>query len=412
VEHPGFVDPSSVARDDPLPADRARHATLFPAAVQLVRWRGAWPTAVLVLTVLALTSTRGRGGPLPSGVQVGLEVLATLPLLAARRWPAPALGMVLGANLVFLVAARLSWPVTGVVAWLVGLALCPLLLPRARALTMLALAEAAVLAAVFVPRSLSSTPWDASVAEALAALLAWLLGENLRSRREAAERLVVVGTEVRALRELGVAAQSRASLARDLHDVVAHHVSLIAVRAATAPYQVPDLPPGAAVAFAEIAEEARAALDELRAVLGVLRAPDGEAEHSPSPTLGDLPALAEKMSSTGMDVDVTTSGAPRPLPAAVELCCYRVTQEALTNAGRHAPGAKVNVQVRFAGDRLDLVVANGAPPGGRSAAAGGSGFGLVGMRERVAALGGQFVAGSTGTGFRIAVSLPTPSAST
>ena len=120
--------------------------------------------------------------------------------------------------------------------------------------------------------------------------------------------------------------------------MVAHHVSLIAVRAASAPYQIPDLSPAAKVALGEIAEQARTALDELRTVLGVLRSPEGLASHAPQPRLTDLPELLERMRASGMTVVVETDGAPRALSDPVELCCYRVIQETLTNAARHAPG--------------------------------------------------------------------------
>jgi signal transduction histidine kinase len=166
---------------------------------------------------------------------------------------------------------------------------------------------------------------------------------------------------------------------------VAHHVSLIAVRAATAPYQLPDLSPAARAALDEIAEQARTALAELRTVLGVLRNPDGSAPHAPQPGLADLPQLVDRMRAGGTGVTLTIGGAARPVGDAVGLCCYRVVQEALTNAARHAPGQPVEIAVEYATDSVVVAARNSADV---RPAAEGTGLGLLGMRERVAALGG------------------------
>jgi signal transduction histidine kinase len=205
-----------------------------------------------------------------------------------------------------------------------------------------------------------------------------------------------------------VAARERASIARELHDVVAHHVSMIAVRAATAPYAITDLPGPGREAFGEIAEEARNALTELRVVLGVLRAPGGGSETAPQPRLTDLDCLLGRMERAGMDVAMNVTGQPRPLPASVELCCYRIVQEALTNAGRHAAGAVVRVELGYEEAALSVRVSNGrgSPVPGAIRSAAPSGYGLTGLRERAETLGGELRAGPHADGFEVSALLP------
>lgn len=217
-----------------------------------------------VLTAAAVVSTMKHNGPLALPVAMPLSVLATAPLAVARRSPGTAIGIVLLANAAFLMFGRLSWPVTAAAAWLIALGACPAMLSRTRAVVAVALTETAVLAAVFVPSSLNVTPWDATIAEALAVLAAWGAGEMLRSRRQSAAERAAAAEHLRRLSERDAIARERASMARELHDVVAHHVSMIAVRAATAPYAIDGLPPPGKAAFGEIAVEARTALTELR----------------------------------------------------------------------------------------------------------------------------------------------------
>jgi signal transduction histidine kinase len=211
------------------------------------------------------------------------------------------------------------------------------------------------------------------------------------------------------LRERDVVARERASIARELHDVVAHHVSMIAVRAATAQYSVPDLPEPGRTAFDEIADEARIALTELRVVLGVLRADGSEAGATPQPRIADLTSLVDRMTGAGMDVTLRVDGQVRPLPGSTELCCYRVVQEALTNAGRHARGSAVQVRLTFGDETLNCTVSNSAAGGPQSV--GQRGFGLTGLRERVAMLQGAFEAGpGESGGFTVHAALPLPPA--
>lgn len=204
--------------------------------------------------------------------------------------------------------------------------------------------------------------------------------------------------------------EEKARIARDLHDVVAHHMSMVAVQAETAPYRIQGLDEPARQEFASIAESARAALSDVRGILTVLRGTDA-AERAPQPTLDDVDALVESARAVGARVDLAVGGERRPLRTAVEIGAYRILQESLANAARHAPGAPAAVVLWYGETELEVTVTNDAPAlvpsagDGDEPAAGG--HGLVGMRERTALLGGQLVAGPTSTGgFRVAARLP------
>jgi signal transduction histidine kinase len=376
--------------------------------------------AAAVLALIAVLARDPAAGPLSPGLATILGVLATAPIAVIRRFPAAAIGVILTASAVFVAFGRLSWSVAAVAGWLIALAACPVMLPRRPAVLAVMLTEGAVLLATFGLGG-NATPWDATAAEALAVIAAWGAGEMVRARRRSALDQAAAAEQLRYLGERDAVARERASIARELHDVVAHHVSMIAVRAATAPYAISGLPPPGEAAFGEIADEARTALAELRVVLGVLRTPGRGSESAPQPRLADLEGLMGRMRSAGTDVAMTVSGEPRPLPASVELCCYRIVQEALTNAGRHAPGSRVRVDLCYRQASLSVRVSNGRsgyplPGPGEPAAAGRSwtgqgqpviGYGLTGLRERVEMLRGQFRAGPDEQGgFGVAAVLP------
>jgi signal transduction histidine kinase len=229
-------------------------------------------------------------------------------------------------------------------------------------------------------------------------LLLWgyLVQRRLQTRQRLAESL-----------ERGTVLTERARIARELHDVVAHHMSMIAVRTETAPYRLGDLPETARIEFAEISQASREALTEMRRLLGVLRSDEPELPTAPQPGMADLPELVASARTAGaevtLDVDITLP----ELPAAVDVSAYRIVQEALTNAARHSPGAPVRVVVGRTAGGLSLSVRNGparaavAPPGP------GPGHGVRGMRERVAMLGGALRAGPTADGgFEVSATLP------
>jgi signal transduction histidine kinase len=224
--------------------------------------------------------------------------------------------------------------------------------------------------------------------------------------------------------------EERAKIARELHDVVAHHMSLIAVRAETAPYRLAGLPEPVADEFGSLSEAARAALADMRRLLGVLRH-DQPAARAPQPQLSDLPTLIETARQAGVAVALSAPPALGQVPSGVGVCAYRIVQESLSNASRHAPGAPVTVSVDHAASAVLLQVANGpaatsattaaasatttdgstAAPSRTSQTAAASGHGpgqgLAGMRERVALLGGALTAGpSPDGGFIVSAVLP------
>jgi signal transduction histidine kinase len=205
-------------------------------------------------------------------------------------------------------------------------------------------------------------------------------------------------TERHALAVESVAAE-RARLARDLHDVVAHHVSLVAVRAESAPYAQPRMDAATREVLAAIATDARSALGELRQVLAVLRRSDG-AERAPQPSACDIADLVTAARDAGQDVTLT--GRCEDVPDAQGYVLYRAAQEALTNARRHAPGAAVQVTITEVSDVVGLRVTNTTDHRGDVE----QGRGLIGMRERVEALGGAVVAGVEDSAFVLVVTLP------
>jgi signal transduction histidine kinase len=202
--------------------------------------------------------------------------------------------------------------------------------------------------------------------------------------------------------------EERARIARELHDVVAHHMSVIAVRAETAPFRIPGLPEAVKDDMAETGAIAREALTEMRRLLGVLRGADAGAELAPQPGMDGLEGLIAAVRGAGLAVHLRVDGGPRPLPAGVGLSAYRILQEALSNTLRHAPGAEVTVEVGFEPDRLRLRVHNDPPPaGGERPPPAPPGHGIVGMRERAAMLGGTLAAGPTSDGgYLVEAALP------
>ncbi|MCF3177328.1 sensor histidine kinase [Streptomyces sioyaensis] len=248
--------------------------------------------------------------------------------------------------------------------------------------------------------------------------LAWVLGDSVRTRRayyaQLEERAAQLEKERDAQAKVAVAAE-RARIARELHDVVAHNVSVMVVQADGAAYVLDAAPEQCGQALETISGTGRQALAEMRRLLGVLRTGEpGEdsADRAPQPDVGRLDDLIEQVRGAGLPVDFTVQGTPRPLSSGVELTAYRIVQEALTNTRKHG-GPDVNARVRlvYGSDALDLLVEDD----GRGAqhevheqgGADGLGHGMIGMRERVGMVGGRLDAGPRpGGGFRISAVLP------
>ncbi|MCP2202005.1 Signal transduction histidine kinase [Lentzea flava] len=202
----------------------------------------------------------------------------------------------------------------------------------------------------------------------------------------------------------GAITAERMRIARDLHDVVAHHVSVMGIQAGAARRVLDSDPAMARDALHTVEETARTAINELRGLLGVLRA-DAEPDLRAAPGLDDLPELLENARAAGLEVSHGVYGAPREVPSAVALSAYRVVQEALTNVVKHAAAQHVDVRMRYLDNALELEIAD---DGRGPSTAPVSGFGLVGMRERLAVHGGSLEAGPRrGTGYLVRASLPT-----
>ena len=279
---------------------------------------------------------------------------------------------------------------------------------------------APALAVPFLVLALAGTWHAGSEEDVLVVLLAALApaaaltGIAQRARSEAlvhsTARQVIAGTLVE-----HTARGERARIARELHDVVAHHISMIAVQAETARLATPGMPAAGAQRLLEIGDTARAGLTEMRRLLGVLRedaqAADpgqADADRHPQPGLQQLNELLdEARDASGTGTRLIVSGPPATLDPGVELAAYRIVQEALTNARRHAPGAAVDVELHFADDALWLRIRDNGPgpPAAQPVTAGG--HGLLGMRERAAAAGGELRTGAApGGGFLIEATLP------
>ncbi|MEU9339210.1 sensor histidine kinase [Streptomyces sp. NPDC048290] len=385
-----------------------RWVRMVPWVVAVVLCAALLPTTIHVLAVDA---------GLDGGLASGLAVAQTVPLLLAVVRPLHAWYVILAADVAGALAmltvdlpAGVVWPYppTAVVGY-VGLCLAlGLREPRLRLLVVWLTTAGVSLALSF------AAPGGTSGSGILMTVLggvALVLGGALRERYEAQRRLAEQETISEAERGRRTLLEERARIARELHDVVAHHMSVITVQADTAAYRLEGLAPEVRQEFTSIAATARESLGEMRRLLGVLRneeTPHGEL--APQPGLTRLGQLVEATVRAGVPVDFTPCDAE--VPEAVGLSAYRIVQEALANVVRHAPGAATRVSVTVTegdGARLDVLVVNGPPPEQPAAPfeTGGTGHGLVGMRERVRLVGGALDAGPLPEGgFRVAARLP------
>ncbi|MFC7528793.1 sensor histidine kinase [Actinoplanes sp. GCM10030250] len=229
------------------------------------------------------------------------------------------------------------------------------------------------------------------------------LGDIVSRRRRTSEILAEQSELNEQERAKRAVLEERARIAREMHDVVAHHMSMIAVQAETAPYRVDDLPEAAKEELTSIAAAAREALTDMRRLLGVLRAEEDQTLKTPQPGYAQITALVSTAQRAGLPV-TTDLPAVEDLPEAVGLTAYRIVQEALANAARHAPGGPVRLRARVDPALLELHVRNELTGPVQT---GKRGHGLVGMRERVALLGGDLTAGPDGAGgYQVTARLP------
>jgi signal transduction histidine kinase len=281
---------------------------------------------------------------------------------------------------------------------------------RPRSLVPLALLPVVALArAVTNPENtdlanlLDALAWDSTIAAA------WLLGAYLRTRRLYIAELTERATRAEQAREeqaRAAAVNERARIARELHDAVAHGVTVMVVQAEAAEEMLAGDPERARRPLRKVQRTGREALVELRRLLGVLREEDAAAERGPQPGLADLDVLIADVEEAGLPVELLVEGEPVPLPSGIDLSAYRIVQEALTNSLKHAGRARATVALTYSKDVLELEVSD---DGRGNAASNGAGHGLAGMRERVALYGGELEYGpQPGDGYLVRARLPVP----
>lgn len=369
--------------------------------------------ALIPVTTQVLTNDYGVSG----GLAGALGVAQAAPLLLAVSRPLAAwcimiVADVLGAIVTLSMGNDRPAPWTAMIT--VGyVVVCLLLSLRESRRTLLGIWLVTVVASLVLGAFRDDGSQDTSVLLIVLSGVALLLGALLRERGDAQRRLIEQETISEAERAQRTLLEERARIARELHDVVAHHMSVITVQADSAPYRLDDLPDAAREEFGSIAASARESLTEMRRLLAVLRSEDRPGELTPQTGLSRLPHLVEATVRAGIPIDLS-----RPelslltqladVTPAVDLSAYRIVQEALSNVMRHAPGARTTITVTLDAEHLLILVVNGPPTKTPdSLEHSGTGHGLVGMRERVRLVGGTVDAGPLPDGgFRVAAQLP------
>jgi signal transduction histidine kinase len=345
-----------------------------------------------------------------------LAAAQAVPMVLALYRPMAAWWMALAATVAVAVAtfppptvpdAQWPWTGPGLQAYLTVLVIVALRVPFRVIVEMWVLTLLVGGALVLLAQEGTFVRENAPLMAVLSAT-ALVLATAIRGRSEAQRRLERQEQLTEAERNRRALLQERTRIARELHDVVAHHMSVIAIQAEAAPYRVADPPEELTRSFATIRENAVQALTELRRVLGVLRAeePDPDHANAPQPALDRLTELVANVRAAGATVETSVVGAPRALPHGMQLSAFRILQEAMSNALRHAPGATIRVEVSYVPTGVRLHVIND-PPAEQPAHPVNTGHGVLGMRERAAMLGGRLTAGPTSAGgYEVTAFLP------
>ena len=372
----------------------------------------ALAAAVAVANGFAIAAEQEAGAKDPDALAYVLGVAIAAPLLVRRRWP---FGVLLVSAVLLMSYHALDYPAIGLSV--------PLAVALFTAVEAGHLREAAIVAlglelvgigfrALEEGESVVSVVGGGTLGDVglLAAVL--LLAETLRTRRawlaEVRERLRRAEAEREREAKRGVE-QERLRIAHELHDVLAHTIAVIGVHAGVAAEALADSPSDAEASLRTIREKSREALAELHATVGVLREPREGVPRSPAPSLSRLEELVGMAAASGVQVDVSVSGAARPLPALVDLTAYRIVQESVTNVLRHAHASRANVVIRYEPDAVVVQVDDDGHGSANGATRAADGHGITGMRERAAAIGGRLEAGpapSPGGGFRVRAWLP------
>jgi signal transduction histidine kinase len=386
--------------------------------------------AVLAMLVIAF-GLRVWHGPrfvMPTAGQAGASVAATLPVAVRRLWPLPVLALVTAAVAVLTAVGRA--PLTSDLMLGMASYMAAVRVRRPAAVVALVAAEAAIFAGLLTAAATVHTQ-NVMLHSMLACAAMWFVGTGVRERRRYRAGLAEQEGERRraeAERSRHALAEERLRIARELHDVLAHSLSVVTVQAGVGRRVGAARPAEALCALRSVEEASRGALDEVRRVLCLLRSDDeaGEAPAAeagtgipargatlaPAPGLGDLDSLAAMVRSAGVPVGVDLTGDVTTVPPAAALTAYRIVQEALTNVVRHAPGAEaaVRVGIGHAGVRIRVTDTGEDPWAGAASLAkgnGAGGHGIAGMRERAAIFGGTLEAGPLPAGgFQVAAFLP------
>ena len=374
--------------------------------------RSDWLLTAAALAVILLTSVPGGGWQLPAGWAAVVAVASWLPLTVRIPWPLPVLAVVLVANTAHIAVAGHAHPAAGTLPAATMLALYTVATRYPARAAWTAAAAAGVIqftvALVSYPHAgpdLLYLNW---------AVVPTALGLFIRERREriaAAEQRAQAAEHSRQAEADRQVTAERIRIARELHDVLAHHIAVVNAQAGVAQYLLRTDPRAADTALAGIAANSRAALDELRATLAVLRAEDGSAPgdpRAPAPTIEHLGLLLDSFTDAGMRLTVAIRGEPGSLSGPAGLAFYRIVQEALTNATKHAPGSDVSLSIDWSAASVQLTISNTGPAAAPQGLMNeGTGHGLIGMRERAAAAEGTLKADpAAGGGYRVTATLP------
>jgi signal transduction histidine kinase len=380
--------------------------------------RRDWAALDVLLAVVLLAGTlahmsrpHSQSGTAWDVARYLAALVACVPLAVRRRWPVPVLALVTVGDAV-LVALGFHGPAQVGVAFAI-FTVAVTSQRRLSLLTVSAVAGAMFAGALLAP---GGPEWAAVIAGPAVVLVGWFAGETVRARRAYAQSIAERAAErerERAERIRQSAIDERVRIARELHDVVAHAMSVIAVQAGAGRMVLDTQPEETREALTVIETTSRRALREMRRLVGVLREADDTAgdaaELEPAPGLGALDELIDQTARAGVHVDLDVSGDAHPLPAGVDVSAYRIVQEALTNVVRHAGPTTAHLHIRYQPRDVEIEVvddgpaADGPPDGSHGD---GSGHGLVGMRERVALYGGDLVAAPAGRGYRVVARLP------
>lgn len=367
-----------------------------------------WAIAAGCFAAFTVPVLVGTGSASQPGVAAAFGALAAAPLIVRRKWPVTVVLVVAAVYVTAALAGVAFTPFVSNAGPNLAIAVFTAADRRSRrwSLTPSLVAAAATYAAL--PIAIHLHPHhDQEAIQLFAVLGAWLAGDMVRALRGYRQQLHQVQRR-RAVEEVQLArAEERLRLSREVHDVVSHSLSSIAVQAGAARLVFADQPGQAGAVLSAIETASRSALDELRNLLRQIRDPQDTGEVA-TPALSDLPALVDRLSKAGLDVTYCSTGQPRPHGTAVELSAYRIAQEALTNVTKHARGARTRVDVDHGIDVLTVTVIDAGGPDPARAGP-GVGLGIRGMQERAALLGGTLTAGpSPDGGFVVRALLPVP----